>query len=125
MRELEKYAVRLHRKAAEDIDDAHKQIAEFSGNAYADAWQDGLRDAIASLATLSRRYPPADENNLFQNIVWACPYRFQTSRVVHRILYEIAQDDQDGPFVHVLHIRHGARKPMTRAEARKIDEDAS
>lgn len=116
--------MRLHRQAAADIEDAYNQIAGFSGTDYADDWQDSLRDVVASLATLPRRYPLADENDLFQNAVWVCPYRFRTSRIVHRVLYEIVVDDQDGPFVHILHIRHAARKPMTRAEARKIEDDA-
>lgn len=95
--ELKKYAVRLHRQAAADIEDAYSQIASFSGTNHADDWQDSLRDVLVSLATLSRRYSLAGE---------------------------IAEDDQDGQLIHILHIRHGARKPMTRAEARKIEADA-
>ncbi len=44
--------------------------------------------------------------------------------MVYRILYEIVQDDEDAPYVHILHIRHGSRKPMTRAEARKIEANS-
>ncbi len=55
MSEPEKYALRIHRQAAADIDEAHARLADFSGELYADAWQDGLGEVIATLATLSKR----------------------------------------------------------------------
>ena len=65
MSDLETYAIRLHRKAAADIDEAYRQLAAFSGEEFADDWQDGLRAALSSLATLSKRRPLADEDRLF------------------------------------------------------------
>jgi len=35
--------------------------------------------------------------------------------------YTIRQDSLDGPRVTILHIRHAARKPLTREEARAIE----
>ena len=123
MSELKKYSIRLHRQASEDIDNAYDQITAFSGTAYADDWQNGLRDFVAALATLSSRYPLADENSLFQNKVWAGRYQFKTSRVIYRVPFEFVDDTQESPYVYVLHIRHASRKPMTRAEAREIEDE--
>ena len=80
-------------------------------------------EVISTLATLPRRRAIADENRLFQNDVWEYLYQFRKSRVIYRILFEIVEKDEDTPFVHVLHIRHASRKPMTRAEAREIEKD--
>ena len=123
MSDFERYAIRLHPKAATDIDEAHRQLLAFSGEEFADDWQDGLRAAISSLATLSKRRPLADENRLFQNDVWVYTYQFRKSRVIYRVLFEAVEKDEDAPYIHVLHIRHASRKPMTRAEAREIEKD--
>lgn len=123
MSDLEKYAIRLHPKAAADIDEAHRQLAAFSEELYADEWQEGLQEAISTLATLPKRRPLANENRLFQNDVWSYPYSFRKSRVIYHILFEVVEGDEDAPFVYVLHIRHSARKPMMRAEAREIEKD--
>ncbi len=123
MNEPKSYAIRLHPQAAADIDEAHERMAASQGNIYADAWQNGLRDTMATLATFPAKYPLAHENRLFQSVVHSCPYRAGSGATVYRLLYEIVADDDEAPHVHVLHIRHGARKPMTRAEARKIEAE--
>ena len=123
MSDFGSYAIRLHHKAVADIEEAYQQLAAFSGEEFADDWQDGLRAVISSLATLSKRRPLADENRLFQNDVWVYTYQFRKSRVIYRVLFEAAEKSEDAPYIHVLHIRHASRRPMTRTEAREIEKD--
>lgn len=123
MSDLEKYAIRIHCVASSDIDAAYQQLAVFNGASYAGDWEKGLWEAISTLATLSRRRPAAIENRLFQSDIWEHLYQFRKSRVIYRLLFEIVENDADAPFVHILHVRPAARKPMTRAEAREIEKD--
>ncbi len=123
MSDSESYAIRIHRQAAADMDEAHNRMAIFSGTLYADTWQNGLRDVLASLAVNPSRYPLAHEQRLFRSAVRVYPYRFRPGNVIYRILYEIVAEELESPYVHILHIRHAARKPMTRTEARKIEDE--
>jgi len=118
----EVYAVRLHRLASDDIDEVQARLMASVGEEYAEEWHEGLLSVLATLATYPERCVLAHENRLFRNDVRVCPFRHRGSSVTHRILYEIVVDDMEAPYVHVLHVRHGARKPMTRTEARKIEE---
>jgi len=117
------YAIRIHRLARRDIDEAINRMAIFTDEKYATEWHDGLLGKLAALAALPKRGPIAEENRLFRIEVRVIPYRFGPGSAIYRVLYSINEPDEDAPFVHVLHVRHAARKPMTRAEAQKIEED--
>ncbi len=123
MSDFTTYAIRIHRKAAADIEEAYQELAAFSGEEFANDWQDGLWETISTLATLPKRRPLADENRLFQNDVWAHSYRLRKSHIMHHIFFEVVEESEDAPYIYVLHIRHASRKPMTRAEAREIEKD--
>jgi len=115
------YAVRLDPRARADVDAAHTRFAEISGDAVADEWQNGLFAAIATLARLPRRQLVAPENRHFRREVRQLVYRRRPGSVAYRVLFTIKPDAADeAPFVYVVHVRHGAARPMTRAEARKI-----
>lgn len=121
--EYQIYAIRFRRQARIDIDTAREWLANTTDEDHADAWHDGLLDALATLATYPDRYPVAHEDRLFQGEVHVFPYRQSRNSVAYRVFYTIAEAADDPAFIYVLHVRHGARKPMTRAEARKIEEE--
>ena len=117
------YAIRFRRQARQDMDEARERLADIMSQDHADNWHDGLIDSLAGLATNPNRYPLAHENRLFQDDVHVFPYRRSRDSIAYRVFYTIAEaTDDDAAFVYVLHIRHGARKPMTRAEVQKIEE---
>lgn len=118
------YAIRIRPIAQRDIDEATNRIAIFTDEKHAKEWRDGLLKKLATLATLSRRAPVAEENRLFAGDVRVIPYRLSAGGAAYRVFFSIQEPTEDAPFVHILHIRHGARKPMTRAEAREIEADA-
>lgn len=117
------YAIRFRRQAREDINAARKRLADTTSGDHADVWHDGLLDVLAALATNPNRHPLAHEGRFFRDSVHVFPYRLSPRGVVYRVFYTITEAGDDAAFVYVLHVRHGARKPMTRAEARKIEED--
>ena len=81
------FALRLHERAFRDINAAHARFAELVSSAIADEWRDGLRDAIASLATNPHRCPLAPER--FRREVRQLVYRRHGSRTAYRILFTI------------------------------------
>ena len=118
------YALRVHRLATVDMIEAYERLAEATNEDYAADWYIGLQKALATLATLPKRGPVAEEDRLFRRVeVKVVPYRHGSGRVVHHVFYSVHEPGEDAPFVHILHVRHGARKPMTRAEARKIEAE--
>lgn len=118
------YAVRLTERARRDADAARDRFAEISGDAVADAWEDGLYEGIATLARLPDRLPMIPENNLFKSRrgpVRQFVYRRRSSAPAYRVLYVVMDGKpDDGPSVNVLHLRHGSARPITSAEARAI-----
>jgi len=119
------YAIRVRPVAQRDIDEATNRIASLTDEKHAKEWRDGLLNKLATLATLPRRAPVAGENRLFSGEVRVIPYRLSAGGAAYRVFFSIQEPTEDAPFINILHIRHGARKPMTRAEARKIEADAS
>jgi len=53
------YAVRLRERAIRDIDAAYVRFAEIVSEVAANEWRNELVQALATLATLRRRYPVA------------------------------------------------------------------
>ena len=47
-------------------------------------------------------------------------YRRSAVSVAYLVFFSVTDEGEDGPTVSVIHIRHGSRKPMTRAETRQI-----
>jgi plasmid stabilization system protein ParE len=117
------YAIRLRRRAQQDMDAARERLAELTSESHADAWHNGLLDMLATLATYPHRHPLADEDEFFQDVVRVFSYRLSPRGVAYRVFYSIIDSDEDAPYIYVMHVRHGARRPMTRAEAREIDAE--
>jgi plasmid stabilization system protein ParE len=70
-------------------------------------WFQGLREAVASLSEFPRRCPLAPESVEFPFEVRQLLYGRKPN--VYRILFTI-----EGDTVHVLHIRHGRRPPLSK-----------
>jgi plasmid stabilization system protein ParE len=71
-------------------------------------WFLAMEQAIESLATFPERCPLAPENTRFPFEVRQLLYGRKPH--VYRILFTIKGDT-----VHILHIRHGRRKPLARS----------
>lgn len=115
------YALRLTPFARTDIEAIEDRFGEIEGDEIAKEWKEGLLDAIATMATTPRRFPLAPENAQFQQKVQSLTYRRRAGSVAYRILFTIVEEQEDTPFVRILHVRHGAARPITRAEARQIE----
>lgn len=116
------YALRFQERALRDIDAAFVRLAELTSDEIADEWRDGLREAIAGLAASPRRHPLAPER--FRREVRHLLYQRPGSRVTYRVLFTVTGEEEgasEGPTVTILHLRHGAAKPLTRAEARQVE----
>ena len=116
---LEIYAVRPSDKVADQIEAEHQRLVSVSGADAADHWEDSLADAIASLATLPKRCPVAEEDTVFARvrpgqILRVLIHRQTAKSAAWRILFSISEADKnDAPTVRIQHIRHGAQAPMT------------
>jgi plasmid stabilization system protein ParE len=115
------YALRFTDRARTDIDAAHARFVALAGQVVADAWKDGLFEAVASLSTMPRR-ALASEQRRFRHEVRQLIYRRPGSDVAYRVLFTIVEEAEDAPFVRIVHVRHGAQRPISRAEAREIEE---
>ena len=122
--EDQKYAIRFRSRARLELDEARVRLAEMTDLDHAVEWYNGFLDSLATLTDNPGRHLIAHENNYFRDTVHVYTYRLTARGAAYQVYYTIVEFDQDAPFVTILHIRHGARKPMTRAEARKIDEDS-
>ncbi len=114
------YAVRPSSHAADQIQAEHQRLQQRSGFDVADAWEDALMDAVASLATLPERCPIAPENDLFQRAKPGQTLRVLIHKQTHgstawRILFRIpSPNTADPPTVRVLRVLYGSQLPMAR-----------
>ena len=116
------YAIRLQERAVRDITAAYVRMEELVSLKVADDWRDGLKIAIAGLATNPRRFSPVPER--FHREVRHLLYRRRGSRAAHRVLYTISSEEHQAPeppTVTILHVRHAAMRPISRAQARQIE----
>ena len=116
------YALRFTPRAAADIDAAHDRFVEILDQEIADEWKAGLFEAVAPLSIMPHRQI-APERTRFRQEVRQIIYRRRTGSVAYRVLYIIVEAEEDAPFVRILHVRHGAARPITRAEARELEAD--
>jgi plasmid stabilization system protein ParE len=98
---------------------AHADIAEAAGWLAARApgpaakWLAGMREAIASLTTHPLRCPLAPESDEFEEEIRELLHGKRGG--IYRILFTVSGDT-----VHLLHVRHAARRPL-----RHDDEEPS
>jgi len=112
------YPLRIVGPARSDIEDAYAHFVRTAGEPAADAWQDGLYAAIATLATTPRRQV-APESQRFGQEVRQLLYRRRPGSPAYRVLFTLVEEEGELPFVRIVHVRHAARRPMTRAEAQE------
>ena len=98
------YRVIIEAPAQADMEETYRWIAQESLER-AVRWYNGLVDAITSLATLPERCPFAPENAFFSEEIRQLLYGKRGG--VYRILFTVVHDT-----VHVLHVRHGARRSL-------------
>ncbi|MBV9852241.1 MAG: type II toxin-antitoxin system RelE/ParE family toxin [Armatimonadetes bacterium] len=121
--ESRRYAIRIQPRAERDIEAHTVRMAELAGPDTARAWYEAIFDVVATLAQNPRRYAIVRENNRFRREVRQLLYRRTPQGPAWRILYTVDEGTEDGPTVHLLHVRHGAQRPITQAEAREIEAD--
>ena len=116
--DLPVYALRVTEDARRQMDAEVVRLFDAMGEDAAVSWRDGLEKALASLATLPGRCPPASENGMY-----APTHSGQTLRQLiyrrrggpaWRLLFTVhAQTDTDPPVVRVHQVRLGAQPPFS------------
>ena len=104
-----KYRVLIQPPARADVEAAYLYLRERSEDA-AERWLSGLELTIASLSELPERFGLAPESKEFPEPIRQLVYGRRRGR--YRILYVVR-----GKKVHVLHVRHGARRPLRPDES--------
>lgn len=119
-----RYAVRLSEKARREIDAATAYLADVAGDTIADAWQDGLLDAVSTLRQFPSRCPIVPEADAFTREVRHLIYRRPgagRSSPAYRVLFEIREGGGEGLTVFILHVRYGGMAPIDTDAAREIE----
>lgn len=107
------YRVVVEPRAANDIEAAYHWIA-FQAPENAVKWFNGLNDALATLEHFPERCPHAPEDDFYEIEIRQLFYGKRIGR--YRILFTIVAD-----IVHILHVRHGARRQLH--EQSDVEED--
>jgi toxin ParE1/3/4 len=98
------YLVRLTDRAFRDLEELYAFIgADTPGHAF--AWFNDLAEAVYSLKRFPERGAVALENKRLRQLL------FGNQPHIYRIIYAV---DKRNHIVNVLHIRHGARPPLSR-----------
>jgi plasmid stabilization system protein ParE len=117
-----RFAVRISVQANRDITQATVRIAGLNDDDKAIAWSEAIHDAIVGLAENPRRFA-VDPQATKVLSVETRRFLFHTTpaaSMAYHVFFDVQEDGQDGRRVTVMHVRHAARRPMTRAEARQI-----
>ena len=99
-----KYKLIIQPPALEDLDEAYDWIRQRAPEAAA-RWFNGFVDALETLRSFPERCGVAPEDAYFEQEIRQLLYGRRGG--VYRALFTIVGDE-----VHVLHVRHGARKPL-------------
>ena len=100
------FRIELTYQALEDADEILAWLISRQAGDSGRRWFSGLNDAIESLANFPLRCPLAPESREFPFEVRQLLYGRKPH--VYRVLFTI-----EGETVHVLHIRHGRRRPAS------------
>ena len=118
------FRLRLTERAHRSLDEATIHFAETASPEVAVAWREGFYAILSPLSDAPRRFPRASEP--FHREVRQVIYRRPSSRVAYRGLFTITGEEEsspDAPTVVILLVRHGAARPLTRAEVRAVESD--
>ena len=77
---------------------------------------------MATLAQMPNRRPLAAEDFRFKETVRELIYRRTPRTPAYRILFVLRTPEGESPTVLIISFRHGAQAPMTRKEAREIED---
>ena len=102
------FRVVIETRAIRDIDEATGWIAAQASDA-AERWFNAIEAEINTLSRFPERCPRAREDGLFKYELRQLVFGRRHGR--YRVVFAIHQGA-----VHVLHVRHGARPSMTKAE---------
>jgi plasmid stabilization system protein ParE len=100
-----KFRVIVESRAAADIAAYGHWIVDQGSPSNAEQWLDGIEEAIRSLELLPERCRLAPESAALRIDIRQLIFKS------HRVLFTVS-----GRTVHVLHVRHSARQPMTPEE---------
>ncbi len=81
------------------------------------AWHRGLLAAIDALETFPEACPKAPENEHFEEEIRQRIYK-RRGRSTYRLLFTI-----QGRTLHLLHVRHGARRALGEEPIEDVSED--
>lgn len=122
------YCLRLTRTGREDLEAAHDYLRELAGYLIADRWEEGLDEAVRLLALTPHLQVAERESKLLNREVRRMVYQRDGSSLKYLLFYVISEDvtaPGGRGYVSIFHIRHGARRPMTRQEAQELRENLS
>jgi plasmid stabilization system protein ParE len=103
------YGIDVSSVAKANADAAFLGFAQFTDPDRAQAWYQGLIQAIASLKEMPRRCPLARENAFFSQEIRQLLYG--RGQYTYRVLFTIL-DDQPIPTVRILYIRNAAQQAL-------------
>jgi plasmid stabilization system protein ParE len=97
------YRVELTARAGRNLRHIFAQI-DAGDSAQARAWFNGLETAVLSLAEHPARSAVTPENSDLRHLLYG------GGRSIYRVIYRI---DETRQVVTVVHVRHGARQPLS------------
>jgi toxin ParE1/3/4 len=100
------YRVRLMPRARRDLSALYESIGARDSDA-AFKWYCGLKGAVLTLRNNPDRCPVTPENNDHRHLLYG------NRPHVYRVIYKVSERQKQ---VHVLHIRHGARRAFTPSD---------
>jgi plasmid stabilization system protein ParE len=101
---MKRWNVIIELPAQRDIAEAHVWLAEQDSDA-ADRWFHKIYDTIGSLEIFPERCPLAPENKFLKTEIREIFHGRRQNK--YRILFTVSENE-----VHVLHVRHGARRAL-------------
>lgn len=104
------YSLVVTPQAQADINEAFAFLSEHSPEA-ARRWYEAVRDAVLTLDEMPARCPAAPEAARLGVPLRQLLHGKHPS--IYRVVFRIAEDAGE---VHVLSVRHGARKPLSEEE---------
>ncbi len=107
-----RYRIYIEPPALADVDAIYLWLRKTSVRA-ADAWLDGIGDALDAIARMPASYAIAPEATAFRMDIREMHYG--KSPQVYRAFFVVRKQK-----IHVLHIRHAAQQPLTAGELQEL-----
>lgn len=115
------WAIRYTQWAIRDISAAWTHFAETVDVDRADAWETGLKAEIAKLAQFPQRFSTGEDDGNFTIPVRRMTYRRTRRGPACFVYFTLRTNADDAPTLLIMHLRHAAKAPLTRREARDIE----